>query len=407
MSESTQKNPELRFPSFTNEWKYIKLSEITDVITKGTTPSLFDLNGEIRFVKIESIETGNINLGKCLRISNEVQNKELRRSILQKDDIVFSIAGTLGRVSIIKDDILPANTNQALSIIRLKKTIDPSFVSNVLHSRSMKRYIYENLSIGAQPNLSLEQVGNFEFFMPDDKEQRKIADFISLIDQSIENLEEKIRLLELQKKGIMQKMFNQAVKFKQYDGNVYNKWGNYELKDILEEKFEKTDFNNQYDALSSTTNGIFLQREYFRKVIVSEDNVGYKILRLNQIVFSPQNLWMGNINLNEKYLVGIVSPSYKVFGIKSGFYDKYIGFLLRTPKAISEFLLASEQGASVVRRNLNMEVFESISFKIPSYEEQKKIADFISTINSRIELTKDVYRLKKQYKKELLRKMFI
>ena len=64
------------------------------------------------------------------------------------------------------------------------------------------------------------------------------------------------------------------------------------------ERSERTQTNNQYDVLSSTVKGIFSQREYFSKDIASENNVGYKIIRLHDIVLSPQNLWMGNINYN-------------------------------------------------------------------------------------------------------------
>ena len=69
-----------------------------------------------------------------------------------------------------------------------------------------------------------------------------------------------------------------------------------------------------------------MQKEYFNRSIASDDNSGYKILKKNQIVFSPQNLWMGNINYNNKYEIGIVSPSYKVFDINKKFDKDYISY---------------------------------------------------------------------------------
>ena len=76
-------------------------------------------------------------------------------------------------VKIVKKENLPANTNQALAIIRIRKDIDHRFVLNILQSSIMKNYIYENITVGAQPNLSLEQVGNFKFLLPCLKEQQK------------------------------------------------------------------------------------------------------------------------------------------------------------------------------------------------------------------------------------------
>lgn len=144
------------------------------------------------------------------------------------------------------------------------------------------------------------------------------------------------------------------------------------LGEILIERSERTKENNQHEVLSSTVKGIFPQREYFSKDIASENNVGYKIIRLHDVVLSPQNLWMGNINYNGKFDVGIVSPSYKIFSIAEGFDKEYIAATLKTHRALYNYMLVSEQGASVVRRNLNMEEFEQLVFKIPSFDQQQK-----------------------------------
>ena len=104
-------------------WKLEKLGELSEVLTKGTTPTSVGFKFEeegINFVKIESIDlSGNFIKNKFAQISKE-GNEALKRSQLQEGDILFSIAGALGRAAIVTNDILPANTNQALSIIRLK-----------------------------------------------------------------------------------------------------------------------------------------------------------------------------------------------------------------------------------------------------------------------------------------------
>jgi len=83
----------------------------------------------------------------------------------------------------------------------------------------------------------------------------------------------------------------------------------------LIEKNERTVANNQHKILSSTVSKIVLQEEHFNRQVASLDNLGYKVLRKNQLVFSPQNIWMGNINVNLDYDIGIVSPSYKIYEI--------------------------------------------------------------------------------------------
>ncbi len=84
----------------------------------------------------------NINKEKCLYIDEETHQKELRRSILQNQDILFAIAGaTIGKVAIVTEDILPANTNQALAIIRLTNKENLFYLLQILQSRIMKNYI--------------------------------------------------------------------------------------------------------------------------------------------------------------------------------------------------------------------------------------------------------------------------
>ena len=179
------------------------------------------------------------------------------------------------------------------------------------------------------------------------------------------------------------------------------------LGSILKERSEKTKVNNQHEVLSSTVNGLFSQREYFSKDIASENNIGYKIVRLHDVVLSPQNLWMGNINYNDRFDIGIVSPSYKVFSITDNYDKRYIAALLKTKRALYDYMLVSEQGASIVRRNLNSEAFEQLVFKIPTIVKQREIGNAIWSLKARLEvenMIKVSYQSQKQY---LLRQMFI
>mgnify|MGYP000658871608 CR=1 FL=1 len=155
----------------------------------------------------------------------------------------------------------------------------------------------------------------------------------------------------------------------------------YNLSYILQEVNERSVAVNQYQVLSSTVNGIFSQKEYFNKDIASEDNKGYKVIRKDHVVLSPQNLWMGNINYNDRFEIGIVSPSYKVYSIREGFNPIFVASLLRTKKALYEYMLASEQGASIVRRNLNVEAFMSIRFRIPEIRQQNSLSRSIPSIS--------------------------
>ena len=119
--QNGQKVPEIRFKGFTEDWEQRKLGDISSLITKGSTPKDKSGTGEVNFIKVENINDFSGDIVSMSKISLEEHQGYLKRSQLQEGDILFSIAGTLGRVTSVNKAILPANTNQALSIIRLKE----------------------------------------------------------------------------------------------------------------------------------------------------------------------------------------------------------------------------------------------------------------------------------------------
>ncbi|AZN64724.1 hypothetical protein CFH90_12035 [Acinetobacter johnsonii] len=192
------------------KWEDSKLGELTILITKGTTPSSLGEKYEesgINFIKIESLSSnGKFLLDKFAYIDENTHNK-LARSKLEHDDILFSIAGALGRVAIISRDYLPANTNQALAIIRLKDKKITRYIYYFLNSDYVKKIIDSESVQLAQANFSLGQLANLDVLVPCLEEQTKIANFLSAIDQKIEVVAQQIEQAKTWKKGLLQQMF--------------------------------------------------------------------------------------------------------------------------------------------------------------------------------------------------------
>ena len=167
-------------------WERKKLGEICEVITKGTTPTSIGFqftDSGVNFIKVESLtETGEIISNKVAYISEEC-HQALRRSQLKANDILFSIAGALGRIGIVQDEIVPANTNQALAIIRLAENVNVSvnFLAKYFVSDLISKEI-ENLKGGAaQQNLSLGQLNNLPIPIPPLTEQQRI---VAILDEA-------------------------------------------------------------------------------------------------------------------------------------------------------------------------------------------------------------------------------
>ena len=201
--------PKIRFKGFTDAWEQRKLGECSELITKGTTPSYFSKNGSVFFVKIEALKDKYVIKELCSTISEEIHTGELARSILKENDLVFAIAGaTVGKCAVITKDILPANTNQALAIVRLKQGINIDFIYLSLTSEQMATYIQLSKSVGAQPNLSLAQMNAFVFSCPSNTdEQTKIGKLFSDFDSLITLHQRKCEKYKSIKAGLIRKLF--------------------------------------------------------------------------------------------------------------------------------------------------------------------------------------------------------
>ena len=194
-------------PNNTN-WEWKKLGEICENITKGTTPTTngfkFEKEG-INFIKIESItDTGEFIEEKFAHVTPEC-NESLKRSKLNEGDILFSIAGALGRVALVNAKILPANTNQALAIIRLKEKayLQRKYLFYVLKSELIQNSL-ATLKVGvAQYNISLQQISNMKIPVPPLPLQQKI---VSILEQA-ENLKQKREQANEEANKIIQSVF--------------------------------------------------------------------------------------------------------------------------------------------------------------------------------------------------------
>lgn len=204
-----RKDPDIRFPGFEGEWEMKKLGDLSKLITKGTTPPSLGYSFEregLNFIKVENIYSDYIDISSTPKICDKC-NIALSRSIISKNDFLFSIAGTIGRTAIIKSKDLPANTNQALAIIRFKGTINTKLINYSLNLVSVKQYLKQMLSVGAQPNLNLQQVGDIKVNLPCLIEQNKITNLLSSLDSKINQTDKEISAVKEFKKGSLQGMF--------------------------------------------------------------------------------------------------------------------------------------------------------------------------------------------------------
>jgi len=181
-------------------WELRRIGDLTHVVTKGTTPTKaqgFSRSG-VNYIKAEALNgDSSLNLEGRFFITEQV-HQQLSRSILQRGDVLLTIAGAnIGKCGIVEDHHLPANTNQAVGIMRVNKArVEPRFLYYWFKQRRTFAYVQGLNAQAAQPNINLAMLRNIEVPLPDLPTQERIAARLSAYDDLIENNRRRIQLLE-------------------------------------------------------------------------------------------------------------------------------------------------------------------------------------------------------------------
>lgn len=376
-----------------NFWEQRKLGEmITERKILRFDSREFPLSS---FIKNEGVVPKSSRYDRSFLVkSNSKKYKETRLG-----DFIYS-SNNLDTGSIGLNNYGNAVISPVYSIFTSKDTenLETSFI-NLL----FKKNFYKNKMLRFRQGVTYGQWKikendflNLKVYISNSVEIEKIIAIFSKISQCITLYDRKLKLVKLIYKELENKVYNNDL-IKQTN------FTKVKLGEILKEKNIKSTYEDQYPVLSSTNSGIGLRNGRTN----SSSNVGYKVLSKNELVLSPQNLWLGNININFNFRNGLVSPSYKVFSLTNNINIIYLNSLLHHPKMMYLYKVVSVQGASVVRRNLDIEAFENLTLKLPSIEAQNKIGNLL---NKNRQLIDSLEKKKDQISKiktTLLNTMFI
>lgn len=236
-----RKVPELRFPEFSGEWEIYKLSDVLKSKGEGIRRGPFggalkkDIFKDEGYAIYEQRNAIYDHQNFRYYIDSEKYN-EMKSFKVARNDIIMSCSGTIGKLSLISNDYYEGIINQALIRFRTNEKILPIYFLLYMRGQKMQRKLLESNPGSAITNLiPVKELRNLAFPLPSIKEQQKIGEFFSKLDRQIELEEKKLALLEEQKKGYMQKIFSQELRFKDENGEKYPEWEDFYIKDIYSE----------------------------------------------------------------------------------------------------------------------------------------------------------------------------
>ena len=394
----------------------VRLEEISAFITKGATPTTYGFEWQIKgiyFFRNDCIKNNIFVYGDYSYISEEA-NEFLKRSEIRGDDIVIAITGDIGKVGLVPRKIKKANINQHLARIRIVKDAIPYFVYSYLGSNEMQRN-YRKIKTGlSMAQLSLSQIRETRIPVVSIMEQQKIAEFLMEMDRIIETKKETVVAWQERKKGVMQKIFSQEVRFKDEDGENFPDWKEKKISDIFFKiKDKNKDGKNQNVITNSAEYGLINQREFFEKDIAVDGKMeNYTVIKTGDFVYNPRKSKQapyGPFNCYQLEEEGIVSPLYTCLRPKGNADEKY---LLWYFKSGSWYRFIYENGAQNGARHDRVGMTDSLMQETPVYlpqslEEQQKIAAFLSALDDVINNYKETLTAWQELKKGLLQQIFV
>ena len=398
--------PQLRFPEFSGEWKEKKLSDVAEIVGGGTPPTAVEKywGGDIQWFTPTEIKNKYIVNSK--RTITQVGLDTSSARLLPKGTLLFSSRATVGEIGIAVQE---CTTNQGFQSFIVNKDNDSEFLYNWI-IKNKKEFI-RRASGSTFLEIGKSEIKKIKSNIPLLSEQQKIAAFLTAVDNKIEQLIKKQELLGEYKKGLMQQIFSQAIRFKADDGGDYPDWEELKLGEVA--RFRRGSFPQPYG------NPEWYDDEDGKPFVQVYDVAGnmrlksttkrkISVLAQSSSVFVPK----GNVVLTIQGSIGRIALTQ---------YDAYVdrtlliftGYIKEVNKQFFIYVIyllfeiekIKAPGGTI--KTITKEALTSFKLDLPCFDEQTKIANFLSSIDNKIEQVGKQLDESKQFKKALLQQMFV
>ena len=401
MTEHTN-TPALRFPEFKNDWIEKSFGDFTKT-NQGLQIAIS--NRETQYKEGYYFYITNEFLKPNSKIKYYIKNPP-NSVIANKDDILMTRTGNTGKVI---TGVHGAFHNNFFKIKFDNKQYDRLFIYELLKSSKINNKILSLAGTSTIPDLNHSDFYSIKSFIPKYEEQQKLGIFFNKLDRQIELEEEKLELLEQQKRGYMQKVFSQELRFKDKKDNYYSDWKNCQLKDLTYYKngkgYEKVaTTNGKYNIINLNSIGIKGQLKDSGKYTDFEDDTLLK----NDLIMILSDVAKGNligmtaiIDEDNKYLL---NQRIALLRIKNSLITNAY-FLYLYINFNRKYFINMSAGMSQL--NINKKTVEDFPVNLPNIEEQNKIAILFKNYEDTIKKQASKVKLLKQRKQGLLQKMFV
>lgn len=424
MTKKLKNVPELRFPEFNEDWNERTISDSIKILKSGLSRELSTTDIGLPVIRANNLQNYNLVLDDIKYwFKEDPKGAKTENYYLEKNDILVNFINSeakMGTSCIIKSDF-KRDTIYTTNILRYvtKETYDSYFHYIYTQTYNYKKWI----KIITKPAVNQASFTTVDFkkipyYIPEFNEQKKIGDFFSKLDRQIDLEEEKLELLEQQKRGYMQKIFTQELKFE--NSQLENiKWS-YKTLEELNSFFTDGNYGESYpksEDMSDKNDGVaFLRGSNLKKGRITLEDANY-ISKKKHSELTTGHLFLDDIVMavrgslgavgyvNENMVGNNINSQLAIIRTSSSLlYGKYLLYYLMSNQGKKE-LLSRVTGTAL--KQLPIKQIKQIKVPVPKLHEQHKIANFLSELDNLIDNQTEKMEILKQRKKGLLQKMFI
>jgi type I restriction enzyme S subunit len=385
------------------EWRVRRIADVSLKITDGTHDTPQTIEKGMPYITAIHVKEGKIDFNNCYYVSEDVHKTIYQRCNPERDDLlVVNIGAGTGTTSLVKVDYEFSMKNVAL-IKPNKEIINPNYFE-IVQLYNKERLFYKLVNGGAQPFLSLKEIGKLQLAVPNINEQEKIAEIISAWDKAIHLKEKLINAKKEQKRGLTKILLTGKKRLKGFDGEFKE----VKLRDLFNRLTRRNTEGNTNVLTISAQQGLINQQDFFNKQVASEILDNYYLLQKGEFAYNKsysKGYPMGAIKRLNEYDSGVVTTLYICFKLKeeyeqySDYFEQYFesGLLNR---GLTE--IAQEGGRAHGLLNVSQTDFFNLKVLIPSEEEQCKISEILCCADKEISLLEKELQALKQQKKGLM-----
>jgi type I restriction enzyme S subunit len=380
--------PLLRFREFTELWNKTTLGECSDTLDYGMNAAAKEYDGLNKYIRITDIDeiTNSYKSDNPVSPDGKLDDKYL----VDHNDILFARTGaSTGKSYLYKERDGRLYFAGFLIRVKIKHYCNANFIFCQTQTNKYRKWVKLMSMRSGQPGINSQEFSSFSFYMPQKKEQDKIAALLNTIDERITIQIKLIQQLETLMLGLREKLFTQKIKFKDKDGNDFPKWKTERLNQLA------TISTGSSNRIDSNLDGEFTFFDRSQDIRTSS-----KFLFDKEAVIVPGE----GKEFVPKYFIGkfdLHQRTYAIFDFKN-ILGKYLFYFIVNS---NDYLKAYAVGSTV--KSLRLPIFQSMLIGIPSMEEQSKIAGFLTSLSDKIENEKNLLAQYEQQKKYLLQQLFV